>query len=215
MEIIDAEYESENKKDFKVFDYRDKENILNNIENFVEKNPEIKIWAKKFTTLNTIKEYKNITKSILTPADKDIKKLIFFDYPATRKEFNDIVKHKNLEVLYLTKEDFSTSGEKYFQNIFKMLKFAQRKKGGNINIEKMSEILGIEEDFTKYLLDTLREREVIELIEDNSIQILEEEIPQKIIEEETQKETFEIFLKETTTHKNLMNTLDVETLLSI
>ena len=215
LEIIDAEYESENKKDFKVFDYRDKENILNNIENFVEKNPEIKIWAKKFTTLNTIKEYKNITKSILTPADKDIKKLIFFDYPATRKEFNDIVKHKNLEVLYLTKEDFSTSGEKYFQNIFKMLKFAQRKKSGNINIEKMSEILGIEEDFTKYLLDTLREREVIELIEDNSIQILEEEIPQKIIEEETQKETFEIFLKETTTHKNLMNTLDVETLLSI
>ena len=215
LEVIDAEYKSENKKEFKVFDYREKENVLGGIENFIEKNPEIKVWAKKFESLNMLKDYKNITRAILTSGDKEIKKLIFLDYPANKSEFEEIIKNKNLEVLYLTKENFSTSGEKYFEDLFKMLKFAQRKKAGQINIEKMGEILGLEADFVKYMLDSLSECEIIQIDENDCVSILEEKKFEKLIQIEIQKETFQEFLAETLSYKNKMNNLPVEELINL
>ncbi|MBR2385837.1 single-stranded-DNA-specific exonuclease RecJ [bacterium] len=213
LEIIDAEYKNENKKDFRIFDYRGKENILDGIENFIEKNPEIKVWAKKFESLNLIKDYKNITRAILTSSDINIKKLIFLDYPSNKRDFREIIKNENLEVLYLTKEIFSLSGEKYFEDLFKMLKFAQRKKGGQINIEKMGEILGIEADFVKYMLDSLSECEAIQIDENDCVSILNEEKIEDLIKMEIEKETFKELLNETISHKNEMNTTPINELI--
>ena len=209
-EIVDIDMPSLSRASvLKTFDYRAKEDIYDALNTFFAKNNDVKIYAKKFLTTKKLENYENLKNAILGDFEK-AEKLMFFDYPLEHNSINSIIENSEASVVYFMKEEFSNSIENYIVDIFKMLKYAFRKKDGSIEISRMARALGVTEDFVQYAIDILQEKNVIEISEDKILQVFadnfglqQEDITENIVEE------FE-FIKQA---KKFINTTPLEDLL--
>ncbi|MBR1977073.1 single-stranded-DNA-specific exonuclease RecJ [bacterium] len=189
-EIIDIDMPSLEKANvLKTFDYRKKEDIYDTLNTFFAKNSDIKIYAKKFATIKKLENYENLKNAILACGEK-AEKIMFFDYPSDCCSINLIIENAEANVAYFMKEEFSSNLETYIFDIFKMLKFAQRKKEGIFEISKMAQGLGVTDDFVQFAIDILQDKNIIEILEnkvlnlqEDAFELVPDEITENIIEE--------------------------------
>ncbi len=189
-EIIDIDMPSLNKTNaLKTFDYREKEDIFETLNNFFEKNSDIKIYAKKFSTLKKLKNYENLKNAVMADGEP-AEKIMFFDYPLEYNLINSIIENSGANVVYFMKEEYSTQLEECILDISKMLKYALHKKEGKIEISKMAVALGVSEDFVQFSLDIMCDLGAFEISENkvltvsnSKFELAQSDITENIIEE--------------------------------
>ncbi len=189
-EIIDIDMPSLNVSNaVKILDYREKENIYDALNAFFAKNSDVKIYAKKFSTIKKLENYENLKNAIIHDSEK-ADKIMFFDYPIEHNLIGLIVDNSEARVVYLMKEEFSDNLEEYILDISKMLKFAFRKKQGEFEISKMAQTLGVTEDFAQFAIDILQEKGIFEIAENKVLssnqdifELSSDDITENIVEE--------------------------------
>ena len=157
----------------KTFDYREKENIYDTLNAFFAKNSDIKIYAKKFSTIKKMENFENLKNAILSDGEK-ADKIMFFDYPVEHNLISLIVENAGAHVVYFMKEEFLDNIKEYIFDISKMLKFAFRKKEGVVEVSKMAQTLGVTEDFAQFAIDILQEKGIFEIVENKVLSTIQD-----------------------------------------
>lgn len=179
LETIDFKGEiNEAETKVKIYDHRKKQTkeILTKINNYILKNTGIKIFANKISTQQMLQNYEAIYKNIENEAFFKCDEIMFFDYPVEQNSLEILLKFCLPKKIHLMYEDLNENPSIYIENIYKMAKFAQNKKNGAVNPEKMGKLLGVSTDFVKIALEFLESINAIKLNDGEKIEILSRNI---------------------------------------
>ena len=169
FEIFDMFFEGlkREKKLFKIFDHRKKTGILESVFDYVKKDViDIGVWAKNPETrekLNSIKE-----KFIENFSEH--KGLMFFDYPASKEEFFEIISKVKPEKIHFMNTKIDENLENYIRKINGMIKYCANKMSGNIEVSRLARALSVSENFVQITLEILEDIGSIKILNVNKIE---------------------------------------------
>lgn len=179
LEIVDLKGEvvpettaPKNTAEIKIYDHRNKNlaEILEKIDDYVGKNPKIKVFALKLDTLELIGQFSNL-KSAAECQDYD--EIMFFDYPPGEDELRQHL--VCAQKIHLMPEQVESSPKYYFDSLFKMLKYAHNKRSGKISPEKMAQLLGVSEIWVRSAISFFENFGALELIDSDKIRLTGEQ----------------------------------------
>ncbi|GBF22612.1 single-stranded-DNA-specific exonuclease [Candidatus Gastranaerophilus sp. (ex Termes propinquus)] len=157
----------------KFYDHRAKNlaDILPEINKYLANpNIDLSVVAVKSSTLNALKPYPAIFERTSTPSKSSA--LMFFDYPPSRLELKSILKNSGANKVHLMAEEFDEDINSYLQRLSGMLKFISNKKGGQIELGKITKELSLTESFVALAFKLFEELGVIKLVSKNKIEYL-------------------------------------------
>lgn len=175
LEICDIYSEKLSKKTeakVKIYDHRQKTGILKQISDYLKgKDQDIAVWAKNLKTTNILKNYPEIEKKYYVDGEKP-DSIMFFDYPASYKNFEEIISKIKPTKIHLMKDESGSTLEDTINTIKGMVKFAHNHKQGQIEISKMAQICSVSEDFVQKTLEILENTGMIEILDIDEIKYL-------------------------------------------
>lgn len=157
---------------YKLFDHRKKTGILEQISQYL-KRPEldIKIWAKTPKTKEILSKFESIKNNFINETSKH-KGIMFFDYPASVEEFANIIENIKPKKIHFMKCNIDENIENYIKQLVGMIKYCSSKLEGKLETEKISNALGVSEEFVQIAIEILESLETIEFDENNAIKYL-------------------------------------------
>ena len=175
LEIVDVFSESIQKQrqcEFKIFDHRKKTGILSQISQYLERDGlDIGIWAKNKQTKEILSQYQKIKENFI---EKNVEKngIMFFDYPSSIEELSEILSDIKPSKIHFMNTNIDENLENYIKQINGMIKYCANKLDGNIDIVRLSQALGVSENFIQIALEILENIESIKIIEIDKIEYL-------------------------------------------
>lgn len=172
IDDIHSEYlkEDENLPDFKLYDHRQKTDILPQVNDYVKNSKQnILIFAESKTVLDKLKPYgslyeKAITRDSLKPCDA----LMLFDYPADRETFDKIFAETNPSAIHFMNYDIKYfDDEEFLKTFYKMLNFACHNNNGKVELRRCASFLGKSYKVFELLFAMFEECELITIKEKN------------------------------------------------
>lgn len=162
LDLKDLKYE--NVECVKFIDQRKKENIFELLNDYCKENSDkLKIYAYKNDTLSEINKYENLSKNVLSKAQK-VSQLVFADYPKSREKMKIILDKTQPDVVHIAQKDIHTlSITEYIKTLSGLLKYVFNKKDGVININDLSNYFNYDEKIIKESLTLLQEAKMIEI----------------------------------------------------
>ncbi len=156
----------------KFYDHRGKNlnDILEKINDYIGKNPQIKVYAEKLSTLEIISKFQNIKSAAQRESGQEI---MFFDYPLTEEELREQITAHGVEKVHIMDEYVEINPGYYFESLFKMLKFAQNKRQGEIAPEKMAKMLGVSEIWIRAAIRVFELCGALNLTDKNKIELFD------------------------------------------
>ncbi len=155
----------------KIYDHRLKKDILAQVDDYLKKEGlDIGIWAKTIATKEKLSKYPNIQKNITDNSAK--KGLMFFDYPVSDDEFIEIISSIKPTKIHFMNCIIDENLENYIKQINGMIKFANNKMQGKIELRRFCEALGVSLNFIQIVLEILENINSIKILDIDKVQYL-------------------------------------------
>ena len=171
FEVVDMFFEGlkKEKKSFKIFDHRKKTGILNSFLDYLKKDTiDMGIWVKN----PEIKEKLVSVKEKFIENLSQHRGLMFFDYPANREEFFEIISKIKPEKIHFMNIKIDENLENYIRKLNGMIKYCNNKLSGKIEILKLAQALSVSENFVQIALEILEDIGSIKILDTNKIQYI-------------------------------------------
>lgn len=147
LEIVDTSLEQKQNDDkIKLYDHRKKENILNQVNEYLQNACPTCVFAQKIETLKVLENFPNISKNIKNNFE-NAESLMLFDYPNSLEEFKKIVENIKPNKIHIFRENFDENIDFYIKTLSGMLKFSANKKNGEYDPLKIANLLGLSQKF--------------------------------------------------------------------
>lgn len=175
LEIVDVYSQSvvrQNQNEFKIFDHRKKTGILSQISQYLERDGlDIGIWAKNKQTKETLSQYQKIKENFI---ENSLQRngIMFFDYPSSIEELGDILSTIKPSKIHFMNSYFDENLENYIKQINGMIKYCTNKLNGNIDITRISQALGVSENFVQIALEILENLQSIRIVDIDKVEYL-------------------------------------------
>ena len=170
IDDVHSDLLKEEKKEtgLKIYDQRKKTDILPLVNDYVKNTKlNVGIFAESLSVKEVLEPYKNLSENIFNREEiKPCDILMFFDYPADRETFEQIIQETNPSVIHFMKYDIKHFDEKDFLTTFvKMLRYANNKGDGKVDILRCASALGKSTETVLTLLDLFDEVGFIKISE--------------------------------------------------
>lgn len=179
LQLIIEDVRSENLKEnikqeqdngVKIFDHREKKDIFIQVDDYVRTSKmDIIVYAENKNVVESIKNYKSLSEKIVTRQNlRKADSIMFFDYPPTPEDFNNILKTVSpYHVHYMACKYTKPDEQNLLKTLSGMIKYACNNKNGIFELEKAASFLSLSKECIEILLQILSECELI-LIEDKN-----------------------------------------------
>ncbi len=162
---------SENNSDIKVFDHREKTNILPLVEDYVRTSKmNILIFAENKNVIETLKPYKTLSNKIISrQTAKKADSIMFFDYPPNKDDFDMIIKTVSPRHIHYMMYNAALDEQDILKTVSGMVKFCCNNKNGIFELQKGMSFLALTQSCVEILLQLLQDCGMIEILEQNNI----------------------------------------------
>ena len=160
------EEEQINSSKYKIYDYRQKTDFLNNVNDYLKNTTsKIGVFAECRTILDNIKHYPAINSRVFTRENvPQCDFVMFFDYPSDKETFDYILNSANPKGLHFMNFDPKIYDEVSLLNTFNgMIKFALNNNGGKVEFVRCASFLGKSFEVVKSLLNLFSDFGCIEI----------------------------------------------------
>lgn len=154
----------------KLYDHRKKTDILPLVEDYVKGSKlNIKVFAENKQICDSLTHYKTlysriINRNSLSKCDA----LMFFDYPADRETFEDVIRETGPDAIHFMHYDIkSFDNKELLKTVYGMLKFACNNNSGKVELLRCASFLGKSENLIREFLDLLENCGIISVRERN------------------------------------------------
>ncbi len=171
IEDIHSDYltdEEENSSKLKIYDHRKKNNILPLVNDYVKNSKQdILIFAESKPVLDMLKPFESLySKAICRENVKQCDSIMFFDYPADKETFDDILNRSNsTSVHFMNYEPRCFEEKEFLKTVFGMLKYACSNNGGKVELNRIASYCGKSYEAFKLLFEIFQEIGLIEIVE--------------------------------------------------
>lgn len=152
----------------KIYDHRKKSDIYAQVENYVKTSKlHIELFAENKQIKDNLAKYNSLKEKIVSrnevsPCDA----LMFFDYPADKETFEEIVKTANPKAIHFMEYDIKYFDDKEFLKIITgMIKFACNNNGGKIDLIRCASFLGKSVNLVRSFLNLAAECSILNIQE--------------------------------------------------
>lgn len=164
IEDIHSEYLKEEEPEvvhkLKIYDHRKKNDILQQVNDYIKSTKQnITVFAENRQILEMLKPFPNISEKIFT-RDKPMpcNSVMFFDYPADKETFENILRETSPQSIHLMNYDIKYFDDKEFlKTMAGMLKFAHNNNGGNVELRRCASHLGKSIQLVEKILELFEE----------------------------------------------------------
>lgn len=160
----------QNSSEIKIFDHREKYDILPQVEDYVRTSKmNIIVYAENKAVTDSLKSYKYLSEKTVTRQTlKNADSIMFFDYPPTQEDFDDIIEKVEPRHIHYMACDFSKFDEQtVLKTLSGMVKFACNNKNGIFEPARGASFLSITCECVEILLQILEDCGMINIIEKN------------------------------------------------
>lgn len=164
IDDIHSEYlkeeEPETANRMKIYDHRKKTGILPQVNDYIKNTKQnIMVFAESRQIIEMLKPFKNITEKIFTREDApQCDAVMFFDYPADRETFENIIRETSPQSIHLMNYTIKYFDEKEFLKTFTgMLRYAAHNNAGKVDLRRCASHLGKSIPLIAELLDLFEE----------------------------------------------------------
>lgn len=175
LEIVDiysSQYSGRLQNEIKMFDHRKKTGILSQISSYLERdNIDIAVWAKNPLTKELLSKYQKIKENIIDKLNNH-KGLMFFDYPSSYEEMTQILSQIHPDKIHFMNHKIDENLENYIKQINGMIKFCHNKMEGKIEVQRLAQALGVNENFIQITLEILENINSIKILDIDKIEYL-------------------------------------------
>lgn len=164
--LKEEEATEENK--LKLYDHRKKTDILPQVNDYVKNSKQnIAIFAESRVILDKLKPYSALSEKVCSRENlQNCDALMFFDYPADRETFEQILDTTTPSCLHFMNYEIKYFEEKEFLKTFAgMLKFSFNNNGGKVELRRCASFLGKSEALFELLFDLFEESGFIKILE--------------------------------------------------
>ena len=162
----------EDKNAPKIFDHRQKTGILSQINDYLSnKDLDIVLWAKTAKIKESFEKYINLKENILIE-NKTHKGIMFFDYPSSNEELNEILEQIKPTKIHFMNYKIDENIEVYIKQLQGMIKYCANKLNGKLDLERISQALGVSENFIQISLEIMENIEAIRILDVDKIEYL-------------------------------------------
>lgn len=175
FELLDAycPLVKKDENEIKIFDHRKKTGILESVNNYLKKKElDIAVWAKTPSVKESIKSYEDICGNIIQE-NKQHNGLMFFDYPANLDNLKDILSLVKPKKIHFMNYRIDENIENYIRQINGMIKYCANKMDGNIELQRMSDALGVSESFIQIALEIMEDINSIKILDVDKIEYVQ------------------------------------------
>ena len=173
---IKYDTEDENINKLNIFDHRNKTDILPMVNEYVKNTKyTIGVFAESKSVTDTLKPYKALTSRIINRDTlKNVDVIMFFDYPADKFLFSQILEQTGAKILhFMNFQEKKFTDEEIVSTALKMIKYAISNNDGVIEYYKFTSFLGLSMEALQILFSILARTGFIKIIseKDNSIKV--------------------------------------------
>lgn len=154
----------------KVYDHRKKNGIFQQVNDYVKTSKlNIKIFAENRLICEQLSKYPDLcSREIRRENLEGCDVLMFFDYPADKETFDEIVRSTSPEAIHFMNYEIKYYDDKDFIKMFAgMLKFACNNNNGKVDLIRCASFLGKSVRLVKMLLEILEKYSVLKIISKN------------------------------------------------
>ena len=170
IDDIHSEYlKEENLSDvpkIKIYDHRKKTDILPLVNDYI-KNSKLKIsvFAESKHVTDILKPYKDLYKNTVNRNSvESCDAIMFFDYPADKKTFNDIIEKSETSAVHFMNYEFKEfEEEEFLKTVYGMLRYACHNNGGKVELIRYASFLGKSYEVLDLLFLILDESGIIKI----------------------------------------------------
>ena len=170
VEDIHSEYlkeeETETAAKLKIYDHRKKTDILQQVNDYVKNTKQkIMVFAENKQILEMLRPYKNLSDKTFTREQLcECNSVMFFDYPADKETFENILRETSPQSIHLMNYDIKYFDEKEFlKTIAGMLKFAHNNNGGKVELRRCASHLGKSIKLVETVMELFEELNFIQI----------------------------------------------------
>lgn len=174
VDDIHSEYlkdeDEEKETGLKVFDHRKKTDILSQVNDYIKNSKQnIAVFAESKAVKDILEPYKNIHEKIFNRLNvPSCDAVMFFDYPADRETFDEILLEAQPSAIHLMKYDIKYFDDKEFLNmVVKMLRYACNNNDGKVDLLRCASAIGKSYETILALLDLFEEVGFVNISERN------------------------------------------------
>ena len=152
----------------KIYDHRKKTGILQQVNDYVKNSKlNIKIFAENKRICDELSKYSDLsTREMRRENLETCDVLMFFDYPADKPTFEDIIRSATPQAIHLMNYEIKYYDDKEFIKMFAgMLKFANNNNGGKVDLVRCASFLGKSVDLVKAFLELLEKYSILKIAE--------------------------------------------------
>lgn len=129
----------------KIYDHRKKTDILPQVNDYVKNSKQnILIFAESKVITDKLKPFKSLSEKVITrdnPPECD--GLMFFDYPADKETFENILEKTSAKSIhFMNYEQKILDEEEFLKTVYKMLNFAYNNNDGKVELRRCASFLG-------------------------------------------------------------------------
>lgn len=154
----------------KIYDHRKKTNILPQVNDYVKNSAQnIRIFAESKSVKDVLMPFKSLYERIFNRNEvEDCDCLMFFDYPADKETFYEIIEESKPSAIHFMKYDIKHFDDNEFlTTLIKMLRYACNNNTGKIEILRCAGALGKSVEVIYSILDLFEEVDFIKVDEKN------------------------------------------------
>lgn len=164
VEDIHSEYLKEEDPEaahkLKIYDHRKKTDILQQVNDYIKNTKQnIMVFAENRQILDMLKPFANISEKVFTRDNPSpCNSVMFFDYPADKETFENIIRETSPQSIHLMNYDIKYFDDKEFlKTMAGMLKYAYNNNGGKVELRRCASHLGKSISLVEKILELFEE----------------------------------------------------------
>ena len=164
VEDIHSEYLKEEEPEaahkLKIYDHRKKTDILQQVNDYIKNTKQnIMVFAENRQILDMLKPFANISEKVFTRDNPSpCNSVMFFDYPADKETFENIIRETSPQSIHLMNYDIKYFDDKEFlKTMAGMLKYAYNNNGGKVELRRCASHLGKSISLVEKILELFEE----------------------------------------------------------
>ena len=173
VDDIHSEYLKEEivASELKIYDHRKKTDILPQVNDYVKNSKQnILIFAESKAITDKLKPFKSLSEKVITRDNlSECDGLMFFDYPADKETFDNIIEKTSAKAIhFMNYEQKILDEEEFLKTVYKMLNFAYHNTNGKVELRRCASFLGKSYKVLELLFTIFEEVGILKIKEQNS-----------------------------------------------
>lgn len=167
----DALKDNEEFSEIKILDHRNKTNILVQVLDFISTTKKrTAIFLENITLLKSLNLSEDVNNLVFSTSSipSETEQIMFFDCPNNEENFCKIIKESDAKIVHLMNFDVAEiSVNSFVSKLSGMIKYALGNLNGELNLEKLSKALGVDEETVDCAISLFENVNMIEIEKNN------------------------------------------------